>query len=295
MWSEPVRLSTAPMTLICGDRRNCPRRSHSAYPSFSTIAGTRRRSRCPPAARRRYRTGRGKSASCCHADRRESGMARTAEQPLARLEHGTTRRGAVENLRREERVAGRDPHLARRRELRGELGAPAPPSQADIEVLRQERIEADRARRDDVAEPVVEPGDARPSRDRSESAARPRPRTIASVPASRSGLPSERRRAERLQDRRFLDAEAGRCLHLRISHRRRIVCARSTQPRRAAPSRRRSCRCASMRTPTVMNTRGHSRLVLERVRRRCSGWPWSPFRRSDREGSHARRPSRWRP
>ena len=65
----------------------------------------------------------------------------------------------------EEGVAASHQHAGRRRDLAAQLGA-ARPGQADVEVLRRERVEADRLGRDDVAVAAAEPGqlDTRPVR-----------------------------------------------------------------------------------------------------------------------------------
>src|ERR1700693_6246516 len=80
--------------------------------------------------------------------------------------------------------------------------------QPDVEVLRRERIEGNRARRDDVLEPAVEPGRV------DLQSLLEQPLLDADVAARRSfGLEvrvakEERRRAEGLDDRRLFHAEA---------------------------------------------------------------------------------------
>src|SRR5207244_4319703 len=91
----------------------------------------------------------------------ESEMPRTPERLVASLEHFAEFGCALEDLRSGEGVAGPGAQAADERNVAAQLRA-ACARQADVEVLRAKRAEAQRPRGDDVPVPIVEPREIDP-------------------------------------------------------------------------------------------------------------------------------------
>ena len=137
--------------------------------------------------------------------------------------------------------------------------------QTDVEVLRRKRIEADRSRRDDVLETVVEPR-------RFELDAAIRQALLdARFEAARAHwhqieIPRKGRRAERLQDRWLLDAQPSRGFQLGVADRPAAVASRPRNRR----ARHHGCAEAVVVFDTEPGRHEHvcpQRLMLHRIAR----------------------------